>query len=461
MNANGNNFKFKEEYIFIILSLLFGVLFSFLNPPFQNQIENRSFIISYALTDGAEIISSKSDNSGIMIPRSIIGVQDGLGKIYSDGDGKIEQQRIDDYAELKLHKNDKVFYPLENGSLTLIPILPNFAGMLITDSFNNNPVYLLWASRIGGVIFYSLIIFFAVRLLPFYKEVMLIMALFPGLVIRGSYLNPDLFSIALSFLLTAVFLKYAFTNVKMKIIHLLFVIVIAFIHRYVKGAYFLIPFLALLIPNDKFESKSYKPILLVSLLIIAVLPYFTQGTILNSGIIGTNDNFGIFSIDSDKAFDVSMSAPFTTLYYIIMNLMSQGGQYLSDIVISYGDTAGTFDYIITLISFFVLLVFAVFSKHINGSEHPSSSYFPVLIGVLTVFLIAGFYLIYASPVGAFRIEGMSGICLIPAMFLMLTCLKNQNFQNELMDKFSGLAAGIFSLILLIISVFVYNGQFYI
>ena len=103
----------------------------------------------------------------------------------------------------------------------------------------------------------------AIKLTPVHKWVLLILSLMPITLSQGGSLSADSFTIAISFLVIAIFLKFSFDykkkDIKKKDIGILFILILMLALS--KQTYFLLVFLFFLIPAAKFGSK--KKMLLV------------------------------------------------------------------------------------------------------------------------------------------------------------------------------------------------------
>jgi len=50
--SNSKSFRINEEYVFVVVALLFGILFVFLNPPFQSVNEDGHFLSAFVRSEG-------------------------------------------------------------------------------------------------------------------------------------------------------------------------------------------------------------------------------------------------------------------------------------------------------------------------------------------------------------------------------------------------------------------------
>lgn len=205
--------RVKMANIFMVIALVCGLLISFILPPLCSPDENVHFVHAYDISRGnlfAEVhegrivrfIPDKVNQFVNKYPISMNGIQNGnrynhLQMFYDSYNG-------DDLGE-------PVVYPISSGTAgygiaALSMRIVSEIGNLLKISKLDNPYNLMLAGRIGNLLFYTLLIFFAIRRAPhFYRFIMLI-GLMPMSLFLGASLNYDAIIIPISLYFVALVL---------------------------------------------------------------------------------------------------------------------------------------------------------------------------------------------------------------------------------------------------------------
>ena len=238
--------KFHPEYIFPGIALFFGLIYVFINPPFQVPDEGSHYFRTYEITD------FEITNQNKTIPTSIVTIDSTLLGLHFDPEAKTSKTEILALTKVKLEPTKR--HP-SAGLNYIIPYIPQVLGFAVGRVFGANPVYLLYLGRIFNLILAILLIFNAIKIAPFSKWIFFLLALMPKTVYLMASLSYDAFVISGSFLLIALYLYYAFKAEKVlgwKDIGLLFFV--SMLLALCKPPYFFIGFLFLIIPVRKIGS---------------------------------------------------------------------------------------------------------------------------------------------------------------------------------------------------------------
>jgi len=254
--------KMNPEYIFPAVALIFGFLYVFLNPPFQVPDEGSHYCRSYELTD------FQISNKGKTIPSSIGKLDSTLTRLHFNPEEKTSKKEILELAQVRLEPEKR---RPSSGPDYIVPYIPQVLGFAVGRIFRANPLYLLYIGRIFNLLFSIVVIFYAIKIIPFSKWIFFLLALMPKTVYIMASLSYDAFVISSSFLLIALYLFYAFKHGKVlawKDIGLLFFL--SMLLALCKPPYFIIGFLFLIIPIRKIGS-SLKYFLVFSVFLVSIL----------------------------------------------------------------------------------------------------------------------------------------------------------------------------------------------
>jgi len=457
----------RAEYLFIVLGVIFGLFFVFVNPPWQSNDEDRHFVHSYFMSHG-QILPQQGDNKiGGPIPSNIVEVPKKFQGIRFSEKVKISKKRLGELEDVPLNPFNKQFYHDHLYSYNPVGYVPTAAGIAFGQVFDSNPVSLNRFGRIGGLAFYLVIIFFAIRITPVFKNVFFLYALTPMVLYQGSSVTYDVLSIALTFLFFALVLKYSLDeNSFVTWKELLLLILILIIHRFSKDGYPLIPFLIFLIPPRKFKIPVNTLVLFALMFLFCVslywLPEWTWRKIVTAQGYHLETSKALHK-DLMKSHSLNLEFQLMHPGKLISNIFGNLNHFRQEWT---GGTIGRFGYSYTLLPdlfFFihglVLIVVAFLDskKDIVVKFYQKSIVFIVGFGsVLGIIFMSYIY----SPVGANMIFGLQGRYLINAVPILLFLLYNNKFETGKMKKWGAIAIAIYICISLIYTLVYLDGVFY-
>jgi uncharacterized membrane protein len=254
---------FVPEKIYIVLALVFGLSLVFLTPPLQTPDEQDHLNRAYQL---AELNIFQYDST---VPASLIKLFDTFGRLNFNPLQKTNineilaqrQVELNPQARTALHARDFIF-----------PYFPQALGMFIGKMFNGSPVTLLYMGRIFNLLFAIVIIFFAIRTAPFFKWIFFLLALMPMTLYLCASLSKDAMIISLSFLLIALFLRFAYDHQKkISTTNLAMIFIVSFLLATSRSVYAILIGMFLLIPVFRIGSLKKYIIIFMSLIITVFL----------------------------------------------------------------------------------------------------------------------------------------------------------------------------------------------
>lgn len=259
--------------MFVLLGLLAGLIFIFFVPPFQSPDEPVQFGKAVAISEG-KLLSQKVDNiAGNYIPASI----DKFETVYRDIcfglTEKTSIKKINDSKSIKFDENNKVFANLKYHSMySPLAFLPQSAGVFAAKFFTDSVYWIMICAKSALLIFYILFGYYAIKAMPFAKNLLMLILLMPMSLFLGASVSADGVLIAVSAFFAAKVFQYSFQKkvITNKQYAILFACAIAL--SLIKQS-FLITLLVLFIPKEKFGVKPIKKIsaLLLTSFLISVL----------------------------------------------------------------------------------------------------------------------------------------------------------------------------------------------
>ncbi|MEI6610737.1 MAG: DUF2142 domain-containing protein, partial [Deltaproteobacteria bacterium] len=254
---------FVPEKIYVVLALIFGLSLVFITPPLQTPDEQDHLNRAYQIS---ELNIFQYDST---VPASLIKLFDTFGRLNFNPLQKTNineilaqrQVELNPQARTALHARDFIF-----------PYFPQALGMFIGKMFSSSPVTLLYMGRIFNLLFAIVIIFFAIRTAPFFKWIFFLLALMPMTLYLCASLSKDAMIISLSFLLIALFLRFAYDQQKkISTKDLVILFIVAFLLATSRSVYAILIGMFLLIPVFRIGSLKKYITIFISLIITVFL----------------------------------------------------------------------------------------------------------------------------------------------------------------------------------------------
>jgi uncharacterized membrane protein len=201
----------RPDRFFLLASLLFGLAFAIVTPPFQVPDEPAHFYRSYAISEGDLSGRRFGGGWGGMLPASLWQLDTELrGDLPGHPERKIRPETIVRALRIPLDEERRVFVDYRTSAqLSFVPYLPQAAAIAVARTLGAPPLVLLYAARLVNLLVATALIAFALRRLPAFRWLFTLLALTPmALFLRGS-LSADAFTIAVAFLLTATVARLA------------------------------------------------------------------------------------------------------------------------------------------------------------------------------------------------------------------------------------------------------------
>lgn len=259
--VKNKNSLHRVAFVFLIC---FGLLITFLAPPFSIPDE------ASHLTRVANILM------GYMVPvgtpvgylRFFNPLLEHMLNLYNSGSLGISNLLLN---------NTVAFSPIPKVTtardfhITNTPFFSyvfSVAGVFLAKSLNLSLIWVIWLSRLPNLIFYALIVAYAIKKAPAYKMALLLVSCTPLIVTVMPSANYDSFIYAILVLAIAYFI-YMYKN-KVRIKDLLIFFICCLMIGLIKPPYISFVLLAFFIPKENFSFSHSKLRLLISMGIVCV-----------------------------------------------------------------------------------------------------------------------------------------------------------------------------------------------
>ena len=243
----------KIENIFLMVAPLTCIFFLVTMPTFKNHDEYYHWLKAYEVSQGTLMTPQEDGVQGSMMPEDV-------SKVFPTDWTKLDYQMMKELLDVKLNEDNKgILNPETAAVYSFVQYIPQATGIALARLVTDNVYLITYGGRIVNMIFALLVLYFAIKLMPFGKKLLLIPAMIPIAIEGFTSLSPDAMTISVAFFYIAYILHLAFgkkeqLGMKEKVILLISSIVIALC----KIVYIPLVGLILIIPKEKFKNQGNK-----------------------------------------------------------------------------------------------------------------------------------------------------------------------------------------------------------
>lgn len=252
--------KWKTEKIFLILSLVIGVVYVFVLPIGRAPDEASHFFRIYELSTG-HFVSDTSENG-------IIGTTEpsNIQIVNNFKENNVTYTEIINNLNLHPEEKDLAFIPTSAYSYNLFSYLPHTIGMFIGNSLGLPLLVTAYLAKLFNLVTCVLILYLCIKFIPFLKKIIFFLGFLPTTMQAMASLSPDGLAIASSVALISFVLYSIYSckkNFSKKQIGLLFIICLFLSMS--KIAYAPVCLLLFAIPKERFGSNKRKIITIIAM----------------------------------------------------------------------------------------------------------------------------------------------------------------------------------------------------
>ena len=459
----------KKEFLFLFFAFVFGLGLVFILPPFQVPDEPAHFFRAFQIANG-DFVSNKlkskktGENVGYggYLPRSVINtyslVKKNL-KIKFNKD-QIDINKIKEAFKIPLKINDVIVYNFPATERSPLLHLPQAIGIKLGILFNSSPIVLFYLGRIFAFLFWLVIGFFTIRILPFQKGTFILLLLMPMAIAQACSLSHDSVMITLAFLFAAFVFKVSFENrykeiTNKEIYYLLFLTALLSLTKY---QYFLCV-ITIVIPHTKFKNIKHYSFIIVSVFLI----YWLVGNswfYLKENFHNLHPELNITNIDSGHshshfksltlAYKVNIKDFFLALK---MHLLQHfNNVYLTSFIARLGWLDIEFPRFYIYLMFFSLCFISLINSDKREIDILSKLYlFAICLLLFIGVFVKKFYLGYSSYHKKFMfVSDVQGRFFIPFSMLFFIIFQNKIWVFKKIGKYDN----FFIALSLIITIFI-------
>ena len=426
--------KINPAKFFMYCALIFGII-----SPFQSPDEDSHFKRAYVISKGNLFPSSQNGIVGYEIPTDMINyIKDKISymgnrdKKYTYSEEIIDDRLPKDYSDVTFQN----FSTVETTPIAYIAPATGIIFAKITTKIigmdNISVSLMLHFARFFSLMFYVLIVFFAIKLTPILKKTFCAIGLLPMSLALATAISYDSVLIAISLLSTAIIFKLIFDDNIKKVSNKYIIIFgfIAYILLSIKTVYATILIPLIFVPKEKCGGKITQIAKCFGIIIAIAIALYIVNKI---PLMNLQRNF--VENNSGEQLNFVVNNPIEYLKIWLKTMYTDRSYYFNGIVGLFGliDTyIPTIYLVIYIIGLFAIIVsdFSLCPIKFNWKYKTIS----VLGSIATIFAIyIGLYILWTSTelgVGAETISGVQGRYFIPVIPLVIAILSNSILEKN-------------------------------
>jgi uncharacterized membrane protein len=378
---SGDNGFVRPHQFFVITAVLYGVAMILFTPPFQVPDEINHWYRAYQISTGKLLPEMQDSRLGGQVPNGIIEVTRPFLGLRWNTNAKTRFQTVRDQFVISLQENQPVFMDFPNSALySPVSYLPQALGIFLARTFGFGPMIIFYTGRIFALLMWIVVVAFAIRIIPKYRWLVVLLALLPMSIFINMSLSADMVTNTISFLLIACVLRFSFDDSQVTLKRFFAILLLGIILASAKMVYTPLILLILIIPSQKFASERYRWFVYTGLFVTAFGTAFFWSSIINDAYISYENYHPGFRdhLDLVKCGGIHEQMDFIMSHnFYIAGVFFKSLWYTFDMY--YEGYVGTFGWLDTrlpnwsiLITYMVIIIASVFPVR-EGAETRNST----------------------------------------------------------------------------------------
>ncbi len=404
----------QHHRLFLVFSIVIGLVYVFAMPPGVAPDEPNHFRRAYEVSEGKFISARESADGegGNYLPNSI-------NEIFRVEPGAMRYSDMPNIVAESSQPASEVFQNFGNTALySPIVYVPQATGILVGRVLHLPMIIIFYLARISNLVFWIIIGYFAIKKLPFGKNVLLLVLFLPISMQAASSCQADAITNISAIALFAVVLDKIKSRKILSTKEYITTIALAFVVSMSKIVYLPLIFLLLLLPKECFKGKRERA-LKIGLALLAIVAVNLMWLAISAGFLVQFRE----GVNSGEQVKFILSNPIRYLMIVGTSIVDQGIFYFFSF---FGSNLAHFN--IGLAEPYILfLAFFIFYTYMKESRKAIdlSIKQKTVIGIISIICIG---LIFTSiyvqwtAVGNPIIEGIQGRYFIPLALPILFLL---------------------------------------
>ena len=209
IRKNMTTWNERPEKFFLALMIPFGLIFTFVMPPFMVPDENAHLYRAYQISEGHLTSVTQNGITGAILP---LDLKRNLDIMYTDviNGGPTAHVQYKHFLTEKVDTNDRGFIQFDTTSVySPMSYIPQAIGVGLARITYPSELAILYIGRLFNLAAFILIVYAAIRLTPVKKWVFIVVALFPMTIQQAASMSSDVTNIGIVMLAIALVLRMA------------------------------------------------------------------------------------------------------------------------------------------------------------------------------------------------------------------------------------------------------------
>lgn len=419
-----NSEKMPIEKVFLYVAPMFCILMLIAIPIGNAHDEFVHYEREYGITEGQLVI-----NNNVKIPRAIVQ----LFKVNEKTTASEVQTYLSSFANSKIQidNNDKVSVNIYTDAVYHpIQFTNTVIGILFAKLFTNNALGIAYVGRIFNVIISIIILYYAIKKIPFAKNIVFLCSIIPISIECFSTLSSDGLTIAICYLFISYILKLAFDKdiILIRYKEVTRITLLATIIACCKIVYLPLIFLILIIPKEKYINKKDK---IIKTLVVILIP-------MAINIIWLVTSMSILETRNGQPTEQIKNAlhnPIGFLQMILYTIYNNIDRY---ILTGFGDKLEQTETVkITLVSI-ILFIISIFMTIADNTikdrfSKKQKRIIRIILFIIVVLIFCSLYVQWTTKKSV-EIQGIQGRYFLPIFPLIVMLLGDIKVKSEYSEK---------------------------
>lgn len=408
------------EKKFLLMAIGLGALFILFLPPGQTPDEISHFRRAYGISEGVivadDVVNEKGAiGSPIPVETDVLKDRPAPGS-YGQVVSWLSQERSGETSE----------QPYTNTALyNFLCYIPQVIAALVGKVLNLSVLGIAYLMSIFNFAVWVLLVYFAIKIIPKFKSILLFIALLPITLQEATSLAPDALAIGLGLFLVAfvLYLSYGRKTVLGKK-EFIILYTIAIVIGLCKIVYFPLVLLFVTIPYERFGSKKKKWTHLAIIAVVTLAVNLSWLAISSSLLIEFNPG-----VDSKAQVAGILSNPFRYLMVMFRTVSENGSSWMQNML---GTVLGAFRFNMPLTMFLVAfgfwLILLVQRDESLKLKKGDRWVYAIVFFIIVLLIMTSLYVQWTA-VGAEKIDGIQGRYFLPIMLLIPVIICRTNSKK--------------------------------
>lgn len=387
-------FKVQKNYIMMILLTVVGIIYFAVFPLGEIPDENGHFYRAFEVSCGSMISEQIEGGGGAYLPVALTQYRDDTARIdWSDG------------AEL-VYSNTALY--------AAVCYFPQAIGIRIARFFTDNVSMIFYAGRLANFLVSLLLSIWALKKIPFAKEVLFVIMMFPMTLQEMISMAPDGLTNALSFAFIAYVLHLAYESDKITKRDLVLLTILGVTISLCKIVYVVEILLLFILPAEKLGGKRKSLCFKLGIPGVAVILNLIWLKISSGFLVEFNPG-----VDTGKQVIYVLTHIHEYYGVVVRTVTAYAEEWIKWM---FGQSLGTLSISITgmvWISFLILLVYVILNVQTKFDLRRSDVFCYWIIVLGGCALIATSLYVQWTPYRADMIQGIQGRYFIPLLMPLL------------------------------------------